>query len=159
AVTDHAAPLAHRVRGHGHQAHGHLREVDVGVADGAGDGKRPLADLHDAWHVWSPLILVGSRAADKAIEFSMPARPRSAVIALAVVAAAAGAAQEDALPSARVAAVRAYIKSAWTTLTRSTRDLAKAAPDPKMPHTAGRPWPVYLPADEDRARVEAELEA
>jgi len=63
----------------------------------------------------------------------------------------------DALSPARVAAVRAYIKNGWTTLSRSTRDLAKAAPDPKFPRAAGQPWPVYLPPEEDRARVEAEL--
>jgi alpha,alpha-trehalase len=63
----------------------------------------------------------------------------------------------DALSPARVAAVRAYIKNGWTTLSRSTRDLAKAAPDPKFPRAAGQPWPVYLPAEEDRARVEADL--
>jgi alpha,alpha-trehalase len=65
----------------------------------------------------------------------------------------------DALSPARVAAVRAYIKNAWTTLGRSTRDLAKAAPDPKFPRAAGQPWPVYLPAEEDRARVQADLKA
>ena len=63
----------------------------------------------------------------------------------------------DALSPARVAAVRAYIKNGWTTLSRSTRDLAKAAPDPKFARAAGQPWPVYLPPEEDRARVEAEL--
>jgi alpha,alpha-trehalase len=63
----------------------------------------------------------------------------------------------DTLSPARVAAVRAYIKNGWTTLTRSTRDLAKAAPDPKFPRAAGQAWPVYLPPEEDRARVEAEL--
>ena len=56
-----------------------------------------------------------------------------------------------------MAAVRAYIKKGWTTLTRSTRDLAKAAPDPKVPRPAGQPWPVYVPAREDRARLEADL--
>jgi alpha,alpha-trehalase len=63
----------------------------------------------------------------------------------------------EALSPARVAAVRAYIKNGWTTLSRSTRDLAKAAPDPKFARAAGQPWPVYLPPEEDRARVEAEL--
>ena len=91
----------------------------------------------------------------------MPARSRSALfVALAVALGARAAAQDgDLLAPARVAAVRAYIKSGWTTLTRSTRDLAKAAPDPKMPHAAGRPWPVYVPADEDRARIESALKS
>jgi alpha,alpha-trehalase len=80
-------------------------------------------------------------------------------LASAMAAAAAPPPEADALSPARVAAVRAYIKDGWKTLTRSTRDLAKAAPDPKFPRAAGQPWPVYLPPAEDRARVEAELKA
>ncbi len=53
-------------------------------------------------------------------------------------------------------AVRKYIKSGWTTLSRGNRDLPAAAQDPKMKTHRG-PWPVYIPAGEDRARVEAEL--
>jgi len=75
----------------------------------------------------------------------------------AVAPPAAPVAPADALSPARVAAVRAYIKNGWTTLARSTRDLAKAAPDPKFPRAAGQAWPVYLPPEEDRARVEADL--
>ncbi|HUG54191.1 MAG TPA: trehalase family glycosidase, partial [Vicinamibacteria bacterium] len=81
-------------------------------------------------------------------------------LATALAAAAqAPAPAADTLSPGRVAAVRAYIDNAWTTLTRSTRDLAKAAPDPKVPRPSGQPWPVYLPAAEDRARVEAQLKA
>src|SRR5262245_37982680 len=71
-------------------------------------------------------IVVGTCAMDKAIEFPMLARPRSLVLASIVAAGAVlGSAQDaDLLAPARVGAVRAYIKSAWTTLTRSTRDLA-----------------------------------
>ena len=79
--------------------------------------------------------------------------------AAAVSAAAAPPPDTATLDPAKVAAVRAYIKKGWTTLTRSTRDLAKAAPDPKVPRPAGQPWPVYVPAREDRARIEADLEA
>ncbi|HET7746317.1 MAG TPA: trehalase family glycosidase, partial [Vicinamibacteria bacterium] len=100
-------------------------------------------------------------------------RPKAALVLLAALAAAspvlarqaaapaaAAAAAEAALPSAeRLAALRGYIKKGWTTLSRSARDLAEAAPDPKMrPGPDGR-WPVYLPPGEDRARVEAELAA
>jgi len=81
----------------------------------------------------------------------------SLFITAAAAAAPAPAPPADALSPARVAAVRAYIKNGWTTLSRSTRDLAKAAPDPKFARAAGQPWPVYLPPEEDRARVEAEL--
>src|SRR5882724_7377939 len=80
-------------------------------------------------------------------------------LSIAVTAAAAPPPPADTLSPARVAAVRAYIKKGWTTLTRSTRDLAKAAPDPKFPRAPGQPWPVYLPVEEDRARVQAELKA
>ena len=89
--------------------------------------------------------------------------PCRLLLSLSIAAAAAAAPAPvpvppaDALSPARVAAVRAYIKNGWTTLSRSTRDLAKAAPDPKFPRPAGQPWPVYLPPEEDRARVEAEL--
>jgi len=81
----------------------------------------------------------------------------SLFITAAAAAAPAPAPPADALSPARVAAVRAYIKNGWTTLSRSTRDLAKAAPDPKFARAAGQPWPVYLPPEEDRGRVEAEL--
>src|SRR6185436_5501990 len=92
-----------------------------------------------------------------------PSLRRAVFFSLSIAAAAAAApapvpvAPADALSPARVAAVRAYIKNGWTTLSRSTRDLAKAAPDPKFPRAAGQPWPVYLPPEEDRARVEADL--
>ena len=42
-------------------------------------------------------------------------------------------------------------------LTRTAADLPRAAADHKVPHAAGAPWPVYLPADENRAAVAAEL--
>jgi len=57
----------------------------------------------------------------------------------------------------RIAEVRSYIKQGWATLTRSSRDLPAAAPDPKMKAHRGA-WPVYLSPREDRARVEAALE-
>lgn len=62
-----------------------------------------------------------------------------------------------ALADARLGPIRAYIKSAWHRHERTHRDLAKAAYDPKVPHREGEPWPVYFPADEDRARIEATL--
>jgi alpha,alpha-trehalase len=73
--------------------------------------------------------------------------------------AAPPAAPGDALSAERVAAVRRYIKEGWTTLSRSSRDLMRAAPDPKFARAAGQPWPVYLSAREDRARVDRELQA
>jgi alpha,alpha-trehalase len=65
----------------------------------------------------------------------------------------------DALSPGRVAPVRRYIRDAWQTLTRSNRDLAVAARDPKFEHAAGAPWPVYLAPSEDLAGVRRKLEA
>jgi alpha,alpha-trehalase len=63
-------------------------------------------------------------------------------------------------PSAeRISAVRQYIKQGWHTLTRSARDLPRAAPDPKIRRAPGEPAPVYLAADEDRAATEQKLRA
>jgi len=66
--------------------------------------------------------------------------------------------QSDLSPS-RVQAVRRYIKRTWRVLTRSPRDLARAAPDPKMRRTPGEAWPVYVAADEDRSAIERRLHA
>jgi alpha,alpha-trehalase len=59
----------------------------------------------------------------------------------------------------RIEAVRQYIQKTWIVLTRSPRDLPRAAPDPKMRHAPGEPWPVYVAADEDRAAIERTLRA
>ena len=59
--------------------------------------------------------------------------------------------------ASELAAVRAYIKKSWTTLTRSAKDLPAAAPDPKLHLAPGEPWPVYLPPGEDRARIQLDL--
>ena len=62
------------------------------------------------------------------------------------------------LPAAsRIQAVRQYIKKTWTVLTRSARDLPRAAPDPKVRRAPGEAWPVYVAADEDRAAIERTL--
>jgi alpha,alpha-trehalase len=70
-----------------------------------------------------------------------------------------GAAQTPLPRAARVAAVRNYIKQTWRSLTRSARDLPKAAPDPKFHREAGAPSPVYLAADESRTDTEQKLRA
>src|SRR5262245_60231741 len=53
--------------------------------------------------------------------------------------------------------LREYIKTSWTTLTRSNRDLPRALPDPKMPRKPGEPRVLYLAPQESRARVQTEL--
>jgi alpha,alpha-trehalase len=63
-----------------------------------------------------------------------------------------------ALPAAnRLEAVHEYITRTWTLLTRSTRDLPRAAPDPKMHRAADAPWPLYIAADENREAIERSL--
>jgi alpha,alpha-trehalase len=52
-----------------------------------------------------------------------------------------------------------YIKNTWSVLTRSHRDLARAAVDPKFPPPPDGRWPVFLPEDENLARLEPELRA
>src|SRR5688572_19386151 len=90
----------------------------------------------------------------------MSSWPRAGAVAVALVgllAAGTGAQEADALSPSRIQPVREYIKKAWTTLSRSERDLLAAAPDPKMRRAPGEAWPVYLSPREDRARVETEL--
>ena len=83
------------------------------------------------------------------------ARPTLLFIILGLAALDAG---QAALPPAdQITEVRKYIKTAWSTLTRSTRDLPAAAKDPKLPLPPGSPWPVYVSRREDRARVEQNL--
>src|SRR5436309_10411306 len=79
---------------------------------------------------------------------------RALVLSLALV--LSGAAQRTPFPPpAQINDVRAYIKETWHTLTRSTRDLPKAALDPKM-HRNG-PSAVYVAADENRTGIEQRL--
>ncbi len=83
-----------------------------------------------------------------------------ALIALCLSLSAIGAAgQPQFPPAAQIAEIRAYIKQGWHTLTRSARDLPKAAPDPKFRRAPDEPSPVYLAADESRAEIEQRLRA
>ena len=77
---------------------------------------------------------------------------------LTLVSALPTAAPQVAFPSGeRITAVRHYIKQSWQTLTRSVRDLPRAAPDPKFRRAAGVPAPIYVAADENRPAIEATL--
>jgi hypothetical protein len=62
-------------------------------------------------------------------------------------------------PANQLQAVRQYIKRTWTVLTRSARDLLRAAPDPKMRLAPGEAWPVYVAPDENRAAIAHTLQA
>jgi alpha,alpha-trehalase len=98
------------------------------------------------WGAQAPAILLAALAACA----TPAAKPAPA-------AAVARDASTDALAPARVARLRAYIRDAWQPLTRTLADLPRAAEDPKIPHAPGAPWPVYLPADENRDAVAAAL--
>jgi alpha,alpha-trehalase len=50
-----------------------------------------------------------------------------------------------------------YIKTSWSTLSRSNRDLLQALPDPKMPRPPGEPLLLYISRQESRTRVHEEL--
>jgi alpha,alpha-trehalase len=58
---------------------------------------------------------------------------------------------------AQAPSVLTYIKQTWDTLTRSNKDLAKAAVDPKFrPGPDGR-WPIYIARSEDTQLIEESL--
>ena len=60
-------------------------------------------------------------------------------------------------PQRQTASILEYIKQTWTVLTRSNKDLAKAAVDPKFhPGPDGR-WPVYIPHGGDLQLLEEGL--
>jgi alpha,alpha-trehalase len=58
---------------------------------------------------------------------------------------------------AQLDAVRTYIRRSWRTLTRSNRDLAAAAVDPKFRRAGAESWPVYVARDEDPQTIERSL--
>jgi alpha,alpha-trehalase len=51
-----------------------------------------------------------------------------------------------------------YITQTWHTLTRTNRDLASAAVDPKYPPLSDGRWPVYVPRQADIREIEESLE-
>jgi alpha,alpha-trehalase len=54
--------------------------------------------------------------------------------------------------------VREYISRTWTALTRSTRDLPRAARDPKLHLDPSTPSPVYVSRQEDSAKLQKHLQ-
>ncbi|HXD20636.1 MAG TPA: hypothetical protein VN654_26655, partial [Vicinamibacterales bacterium] len=99
----------------------------------------------------------------------MPGRPRLTPLVLSLTLSSALLAQAPAPKRApattqapaltHVDEVRRYIKRTWTTLTRSPRDLARAAPDPKMHKPADATWAVYVAADESRSAIQQRVTA
>ena len=68
---------------------------------------------------------------------------------------AAAAAQE--IAPAQLRAIQNYIQQTWKTLTRSNKQIAAAAADPKFPVPAGGRWPVYVSRNEDLSAVQDKL--
>ena len=86
------------------------------------------------------------------------ARAALATLLLATVSVAFRFAQTTELPTP-TKDILVYIQQTWKVLTRSNRNLPKAAVDPKFhPDPDGR-WPVYIPQTEDVHAIEQELEA
>lgn len=76
---------------------------------------------------------------------------------VALTAAAAALYAQSSSPAATTPDILAYIKQTWTTLTRSNKDLPKAAVDPKFhPGPDGR-WPVYVPRSENATEIASSL--
>jgi len=63
----------------------------------------------------------------------------------------------DRASARQLRAIQKYIKQSWHTLTRSSAQLAKAAPDPKFKVPADGRWPVYVPRRENIKRIEETL--
>jgi alpha,alpha-trehalase len=74
-----------------------------------------------------------------------------APLALLAVAAAA--------PCAEPRSILDYIRDTWQVLTRSHKELAAAAVDPKFQPGEDGKWIVYIPADADEAKIRKELAA
>jgi alpha,alpha-trehalase len=88
------------------------------------------------------------RLAVRAAPFALLKRLPAALL----VSAALLAAQDD-----PVASIQSYIRTNWSVLTRSNKDLAKAAVDPKFhPLPDGR-WPVYVPRAENLDKIRQSL--
>ena len=65
----------------------------------------------------------------------------------------------DKASATQLRAIQKYIKQSWHTLTRSSAQLAKAAPDPKFSPMADGHWPVYVSRRENVKRIEQNLRA
>ena len=63
------------------------------------------------------------------------------------------------VPQKQVAPIQDYIRRTWAALTRSNRNLASAAVDPKFKPLANGRWPVYVPGHENLQQIESRLRA
>ncbi|MGO4884501.1 MAG: trehalase family glycosidase [Bryobacteraceae bacterium] len=60
-------------------------------------------------------------------------------------------------PKKQAEPIQDYIRRTWTSLTRSNRNLATAAVDPKFSPLPNGRWPVYVPATENPRQIETQL--
>lgn len=65
---------------------------------------------------------------------------------------------QTASPVAQTISIFDYIHQTWKVLTRSNRDVAKAAVDPKFQPAPDGRWPVYIPRGENTQAVERTLQ-
>ena len=57
----------------------------------------------------------------------------------------------------QIAEIRAYIQNAWTSLSRSNRDILASVVDPKINPPPPPPWPIYISEKEQRSKIESEF--
>ncbi len=79
-------------------------------------------------------------------------------IATGANAVAIGYPTQQAVSAPSLREVREYISRTWTTLTRSTHDLPRAARDPKLHLDPAQPSPVYVSRQEDSTAIQKQLE-
>ena len=80
-------------------------------------------------------------------------------LSLALLVASVAVKQPASQKSAQLGPIETYISQSWSTLTRSNKDLAQAATDPKFPLGAEQRLPIYVAANEDVQRIESSLRA
>jgi alpha,alpha-trehalase len=81
---------------------------------------------------------------------------RAVGLSLFALAAACSVTAQTASPD-QLHSIQTYIHQAWSTLTRSNRQLSQAAPDPKFPAPAAGRWPVYVSRSVNLRAVEERL--
>src|SRR3954449_524759 len=81
----------------------------------------------------------------------------ASIILAAVIGASLYAQQNPSPPASPSQSILDYIKQTWSVLTRSNRDLAKAAIDPKFTPLPDGRWPVYVARGDDLQNVEKGL--
>ncbi|MBV8809129.1 MAG: trehalase [Acidobacteriaceae bacterium] len=82
----------------------------------------------------------------------------AASLVFASLLAAAGLLAQNPSPQTNTTDILAYVKQTWTVLTRSNKDLPKAAVDPKFHPDADGRWPVFVPHTENASEIESALQ-